>query len=72
MHTFDTPDFKNEQEEANWWDTHEDEIFVAFQEAAKNGTLGRGTLLSKGLQTSEELPSEPSSGKPSSDQKSAA
>jgi predicted DNA binding CopG/RHH family protein len=40
----DTPDFKNEAEEAAWWDSHPEEILAVFQEAEKYGTLGRGTL----------------------------
>ncbi len=39
-----TPDFKSEAEEAAWWDTHQDESLSIFKQAAKNGTLGRGTL----------------------------
>jgi predicted DNA binding CopG/RHH family protein len=42
------PDFKNETEEAQWWDSHEDEIDRAFEQAAAKGTLGRGTVKRKG------------------------
>jgi predicted DNA binding CopG/RHH family protein len=46
------PDFKSEAEEAEWWDTHEDESIKAFDEAAKEGRLGRGTVARKaGLPT---------------------
>jgi len=39
-----TPDFKSEAEEAAWWDSHPDETLAMFEQAAKDGTLGRGTL----------------------------
>ncbi len=42
--TLQTPDFKNEAEEAAWWDSHPDEAFALLEQAAKDGTLGRGTL----------------------------
>ena len=42
--TLQTPDFKSEAEEAAWWDSHPDESLAIFEQAAKNGTLGRGTL----------------------------
>jgi predicted DNA binding CopG/RHH family protein len=37
------PDFKSEAEEAEWWDTHEEESIQAFEQAAAEGRLGRGT-----------------------------
>ncbi len=46
------PDFKSEAEEAEWWDTHEDESIEAFTKAAAEGRLGRGTVARKaGLPT---------------------
>jgi predicted DNA binding CopG/RHH family protein len=46
------PDFKSEAEEAEWWDTHEDESMKAFEQAAAEGRLGRGTTARKaGLPT---------------------
>jgi predicted DNA binding CopG/RHH family protein len=42
--TLQTPEFKNEAEEAAWWDSHPDETLAVFEQAAKDGTLGRGTL----------------------------
>ena len=39
-----TPEFKSEAEEVAWWDSHPDETLAIFQQAAKDGTLGRGTL----------------------------
>ncbi len=41
------PDFKSEAEEAEWWDTHEDESMAAFEQAASEGRLGRGTVARK-------------------------
>jgi len=37
------PDFRNEAEEAAWWDSHQDELFEDFERAAAEGRLGRGT-----------------------------
>ena len=46
------PDFKSEAEEAAWWDSREDESFKEFEQAAADGTLGRGTAARKaGLPT---------------------
>jgi predicted DNA binding CopG/RHH family protein len=44
---FNAPEFKSEEEEANWWDSHQKEILAAFKAAEANGTLGRGTLAKK-------------------------
>ncbi len=40
----ETPEFKNGAEEAAWWDSHPDETLALFEQAAQDGTLGRGTL----------------------------
>ena len=45
---FKIPDFKNETEEAQWWDSHQNDITSAFEQAAAKGTLGRGTVQRKG------------------------
>ena len=42
--TLQIPDFKDEAEEAAWWDTHPEETLGIFERAAKDGSLGRGTL----------------------------
>ena len=42
------PDFANEAEEARWWFEHQNEVADEFEEAAKAGTLGRGTVARKG------------------------
>ena|SRR5579875_785750 len=45
-----TPDFKSEQEEAEWWDSAEGRaaILKGFQDAQRKGTVGRGTLKKRG------------------------
>ncbi len=45
-----TPDFKSEQEEAEWWDSAEGRaaILKGFQDAQREGTVARGTLKKKG------------------------
>ena len=42
--TLKTPEFMSEAEEAAWWDSHPDETLAVFEQAAKDGTLNRGTL----------------------------
>ena len=37
------PDFKSEDEEAKWWFDNQDELLKDFEQAATEGTLGRGT-----------------------------
>lgn len=51
----ETPHFKTKQEEANWWDNNPDALLAAFQEAATEGTLTRGTLKKSGDTTSTTL-----------------
>lgn len=68
---FETPHFNSEQEEAEWWDSHQDELLVAFEEAEKNGTLGRGTLAREGIQAFETL-ANIQTNEPALKQKSAA
>lgn len=36
---------ENEAEEAAWWDSHPDETLAVLEQAAKDGTVGRGTLV---------------------------
>lgn len=45
----DTPDFKSEKDEAEWWDSPEGRaaILKTLQEAKQDGTLGRGTLMKR-------------------------
>ncbi len=42
-----TPEFKSE-EEANWWAANQKILLAEFQQAAKDGTVGRGTLARRG------------------------
>jgi predicted DNA binding CopG/RHH family protein len=42
------PKFENESDEAKWWDSHTDDISNAFERAAAEGSLGRGTAKKKG------------------------
>jgi predicted DNA binding CopG/RHH family protein len=44
----DTTDFKTEEEEAQWWDDNPGLVLSQFEEAAKSGTLGQGTLARRG------------------------
>jgi predicted DNA binding CopG/RHH family protein len=39
--------FRNEAEEAKWWDEHQDALAGEFEKAAAAGTLGRGTAARK-------------------------
>jgi predicted DNA binding CopG/RHH family protein len=43
-----TPSFANEAEEARWWAEHQDQIAGAFQKAAAEKHLTRGTVARKG------------------------
>jgi len=43
-----TPNFASEAEEARWWADHQDDIAGAFQKAAAEKRLGRGTVARKG------------------------
>src|SRR4030088_700886 len=43
-----TPEFKSEEEEASWGDNNPDFTLKQFETAAKDGTLGRGTLVRRG------------------------
>lgn len=45
----ETPNFKNEAEEADWWPENPAVLLAAFKEAEKDGTLGEGTLKKRGL-----------------------
>ena len=57
-----TPDFKSEKEEAEWWDSAEGRaaILKGFQDAQRDGTLGRGTLKKAGwLDTNHDHTTRP-------------
>lgn len=42
------PKFKNESEEAVWWDSHQEEIAGEFERSAAEGRLSTGTVARKG------------------------
>ena len=44
-----TPEFKSEADEARWYEQNQDVLLAEFKEAAKEGTLGRGSLAKRGL-----------------------
>jgi predicted DNA binding CopG/RHH family protein len=46
-----TPKFKTEGEEALWWEKSQSLLLNEFEQAAKEGTLGRGTLMRRKGQT---------------------
>ena len=46
-----TPKFKNQGEEALWWEKSQSLLLNEFEQAAKVGTLGRGTLMRRKGQT---------------------
>jgi len=46
-----TPKFKTESEEALWWEKNQSLLLNEFEQAAKEGTLGRGTLMRRKGQT---------------------
>lgn len=57
---FQKKTFKSEEEEANWWDQHQDALAEEFERAATEGTLGHGTAARKGATptTTIRLPAE--------------
>lgn len=40
--------FRNETEEARWWEEHQDSLAEEFEKAAEAGVLGHGTAARKG------------------------
>ena len=46
-----TPEFKTEGEEALWWENNQSLLLNEFEQAAKDGTIGRGTLMRRKGQT---------------------
>jgi len=46
--TLETPEFKSEEEEARWWENNQRLVLQEFEQAANDGTLGRGTLARRG------------------------
>lgn len=58
--TLTTPEFKSEEEEARWWAENQDLILNEFKAAAKEGTLGRGTLARRGQTPTTTIRLDPS------------
>jgi hypothetical protein len=46
--TLQTPDFKSEEEEARWWADNQSLLLNEFEAAAKDGILGRATVIRRG------------------------
>ena len=46
--SMETPDFRDEAEEAQWWAEHESTVLSEFRGAAQDGTLKQGTLMKRG------------------------
>lgn len=45
----ETPEFKTEAEEADWWAANQALLLKEFQQASEDGTVGRGTLARRGV-----------------------
>jgi len=45
----ETPEFKTEAEEADWWAANQSLLLKEFQQASEDGTVGRGTLARRGV-----------------------
>jgi predicted DNA binding CopG/RHH family protein len=58
--TLMTPEFKSEEEEARWWAENQDLLLNEFKAAAKQGTLGRGTLARRGQTPTTTIRLDPS------------
>jgi predicted DNA binding CopG/RHH family protein len=43
------PEFKSEAAEARWYEKNQDVLLAEFKDAAKDGTLGQGSLAKRGL-----------------------
>jgi len=56
----ETPEFKNEAEEAQWWFDNQAVVLREFEKAAADGTLGRGTLMKRGLTPTTTIRLDPS------------
>jgi predicted DNA binding CopG/RHH family protein len=44
-----TPELKSEAEEARWYEKNQDALLTEFKNAARDGTLGQGSLAKRGL-----------------------
>lgn len=50
----DTPSFQNETEEADWWESNQDRLLAAFQNAEQDGTLLRESGSAETLRLAHE------------------
>lgn len=53
------PNFKSEAEEADWWDSHEDELADEFEKAASEGRLTIGTIAKSAGALAPRVPLDP-------------
>lgn len=44
-----TPEFRSEAEEAQWYAANQNALLAKFEDAARDGTMGRGSLAKRGL-----------------------
>jgi predicted DNA binding CopG/RHH family protein len=58
--TLETPEFKTEEEEANWWAANQNLLLKEFRQAANDGTVGRGTLVRRGATPTTTIRLDPS------------
>lgn len=54
-----TMEFANEDEEALWWNSHQDELLEEFKKAEANGTLGIGTVAKRAAPSSTTIRLDP-------------
>jgi predicted DNA binding CopG/RHH family protein len=56
----ETPEFKNEQEESQWWVDNQELLLKKFEEAEKKGLLGRGRVARQGNTPTTTIRLDPS------------
>lgn len=54
-----TKEFKNVEEEHQWWNSHQDELLEEFKKAEANGTLGIGTVAKRAALPSTTIRLDP-------------
>lgn len=55
----ETPEFKDESDEAKWWAENQNALLSEFKGAAKDGSLERGTLVRRGQTPSVTIRLDP-------------
>lgn len=60
MRKIETPDFKDEAEEALWWEQNQSTLLNEFQQAAQDGSIGRATIAKRGQTPSITIRLDPS------------